>query len=219
MSIVSLLIHLANVSYIIGSGFKKIILLRIFFVIGCALEALYLLLISPKDLWAGILWTTLIMLVNIVMIIIFIYEKGTFRLKEDERFLFQNVFPKMEKVNFKKMLNAGNWLSMPRGDVLLYENQTTDYLMLLFQGTVEILVADKQVAILYPGSFVGEMSFLTGELTTATAKAISDVKLYTWKKTELLKLLAKNQELDRDMRFVFSSDLIAKLTNRNKQEN
>ena len=125
----------------------------------------------------------------------------------------------MDKVNFKKMLNGGNWLSMPRGDILLYENQTADYLMLLFKGTVEILVADKQVAVLYPGSFIGEMSFLSGELTTATAKAITDVKLYTWKKTDLLKLLSKNQELDRDMRFVFSSDLIAKLTKKNTEEN
>jgi len=219
MSFVSLIIHLANVSYIIGSGFKKIIILRAFFVIGCALEAIYLLLVSPKDLWAGIVWAILIMIVNIVMIAIYFFEKGTFRLKEDERFLFQNVFPNMDKVNFKKMLNGGNWLSMPRGDILLYENQTADYLMLLFKGTVEILVADKQVAVLYPGSFIGEMSFLSGELTTATAKAITDVKLYTWKKTDLLKLLSKNQELDRDMRFVFSSDLIAKLTKKNTEEN
>lgn len=219
MSFVNLLIHLANVSYLIGSEFKKIIMLRVFFVIGCLLEAIYLMLVSPKDLWAGIMWSTLIMVVNIVMIAIYFFEKGTFRLKEDEKFLFQNVFPKMDKVNFKKMLNVGNWLSMPRGDILLYENQTADYLMLLFQGTVEILVGNKQVAVLYPGSFVGEMSFLSGEMTTATAKAITDVKLYTWKKIDLLKLLSKNQELDRDMRFVFSSDLIAKLTNRNTQEN
>ena len=78
MSFVSLIIHLANVSYIIGSGFKKIIILRAFFVIGCALEAIYLLLVSPKDLWAGIVWAILIMIVNIVMIAMYFFEKGTF---------------------------------------------------------------------------------------------------------------------------------------------
>ncbi|MBI5323912.1 MAG: cyclic nucleotide-binding domain-containing protein [Ignavibacteriae bacterium] len=217
MSFVNLLIHLANVSYLIGSGFKKIILLRVFFVIGCSLEAIYLILISPKDLWAGISWSILIMVLNIIMIAIYYFDKGTLRLKDDERFLFQNVFSKMDKVNFKKLLNAGNWLGMPKGDILIYEKQSTDYLMLLFQGNVEIVVGDKQVAILYPGSFVGEMSFLTGDLTTAMAKAISDVKLYAWKKTDLIKLLAKNQELEKEMRYVFSSDLISKLTSKNKQ--
>ncbi len=217
MSFVSLLIHLANVSYIIGSGFKKIILLRIFFVIGCSIEAIYLLLISPEDLWAGIMWAILIMIVNIIMIIIYIYEKGTFRLKEDEKFLFQTVFAKMNKVNFRKLLDSGSWVNFTRGDILIYENQSADFLMLLSQGTVEVMVGDRQVAVLYPGSFIGEMSFLTGGPTTATARAVSNIKVFTWKKTELVKLLSKNQELDKDLNSVFSSDLISKLVSKNTE--
>ncbi len=219
MLVTDILIHLANVSYLIGSSFKRIIYLRVFLVIGCVFEILYFLLISPKDLWAGILWAVLIMLLNIVMIGLFIYEKGTFNLSSEESFLFNSVFTQMDKVNFKKLFAAGNWLNMEIGDILIFENQTTDSLMLLSQGIVGIYVADKQVAVLHSGSFVGEMSFLSGGVATATAKALTKVKLYIWKKPALIKLLSRNEALDADMKKIFAADLVSKLTSTNMNDN
>ena len=218
MVITDLLVHLANVSYLIGSSFKRIILLRVFLVIGSIFEILYFLVISPKDLWAGIMWAVLIMLVNLVMIALFLYGKGSFRLTHDENYLFNTVFSHMDKMNFKKMLAAGNWLTMESGDILIFENQTTDSLMLISQGKVGIFVNDVQVAVVHSGSFVGEMSFLSGGVATATAKALTKVKLFIWKKTTLIKLLSRDETLDADMRKIFASDLVSKLTSTNTGE-
>jgi hypothetical protein len=215
MVITDIFIHLANVSYLIGSSFKRIIYLRVFLVIGCIFEILYFLFISPQNLWAVILWAILIMLLNIVMIGLFIYEKGTFNLTGDENYLFNTVFSQMEKLNFKKLFAAGNWLNMESEDILIFENHTTESLMLISQGIVGIYVGDNQVAVLHSGSFVGEMSFLSGGVATATAKALTKVKLFIWKKPALIKLLSRNEGLDADMRKIFASDLVSKLTSTN----
>ena len=218
MVITDILIHLSNISVLIGSSFKKIIIFRIFFVIGCSLEILYFSLISAKDLWGGILWDVAITSLNIFMIGLYLYEKGTVRLSDDEKFLFHAVFSQMDKANFRKLLNAGNWLNIEEGDILVFEKHTTDSLMLIFKGKVGIYINNEEVAVLQSGSFVGEMSFLTGGLATATCKALSEVKLYMWNKPDLIKLLTKNESLDKEMRRIFATDLVSKLTSTNTED-
>jgi CRP/FNR family cyclic AMP-dependent transcriptional regulator len=68
------------------------------------------------------------------------------------------------------------------GSVILEEGQTTGRVYVLVEGHVEVLRGGTQIAVLdEPGSLIGEMSVLLGVPHTATARALSDVRVHVIK--------------------------------------
>ena len=61
--------------------------------------------------------------------------------------------------------------------------------MLIARGTHG--VGGRDVATLGPGQFAGEMSFLTGEPTTAAVEVLEPVSFVSWPTAELERCLAK----------------------------
>jgi len=61
------------------------------------------------------------------------------------------------------------------------------------------------------GQFVGEMSFLSGNLTTATVTTIDETRCLLWDKEQLRELMRKDMEVETSLSMVFNSDLLAKL--------
>jgi len=216
MLFVDIIVHLSNGMYLIASGFKKIILLRITLIVAGLLEIWSFLLIAADDLLINIIWGVLFVVINLFMIGLYIYEHKSLSLKDDEAKLYYLVFHKMEKVLFKKLINAGHWIASPSNSVLIRENEKTNTLLLLFEGKFRIESEGKIITYLNPGSFIGEISFITGGLATATAISETDSRLYCWDKKSLVKLLEHNPNMDIEMMKVFSSDLVNKLVRANK---
>ncbi|MFH1050392.1 MAG: cyclic nucleotide-binding domain-containing protein [bacterium] len=216
MLFADIIINISNGLYLVASGFKKIIYLRIALVFAGLLEIWYFWLAAPDDLLASILWGILFVLINMYMIGLYIYERKSLALKDDEAKLFYMVFQKMEKVLFKKLMKAGHWISCPLNSILIKENEPTNTLLVLFEGKFRIEIEKKPITILNPGSFLGEISFLAGGNATATAISETESRLYCWDKKSLLKLLNHNPNMDVEMMKIFSSDLVNKLIQSNK---
>ena len=210
--------HAANVLYLVGSGFKRILYLRIAMVVAGVLETWYFVLAAPSDLLASILWNVLFILVNTFMIGLFIYEHKSSSLKDDAAKLYYMVFQKMEKVLFKKLMKEGHWIACPSNAILIREDEHTTSLMVLFEGRIRVDAGGKTITILNPGSFIGEISFLTGGSATATAISETEARLFCWDKKTLVRLLENNENMDVEMMKIFSSDLVTKLVNTNKEQ-
>ncbi|PIO48182.1 MAG: hypothetical protein CMR00_06165 [[Chlorobium] sp. 445] len=67
------------------------------------------------------------------------------------------------------------------------------------------------MATLKDGAFVGEMSFLTGNLPTATVRATKETRCLAWSKEQLRKLLNRNPSMWATLQGVLSTDLTKKL--------
>jgi hypothetical protein len=216
MLFVDILGHLGNGMYLLASGFKKIIYLRIALVVAGILELWYFILTAPDDLIVSIVWGILFILINIFMIGLYIYERKALSLKDEEAKLYYMVYHKMEKVLYKKLMKAGHWIASPANSVLIREHEKTNTLLLLYEGKFRIDAGGKTITYLNPGSFIGEISFLTGGTATATAVSETESRLYCWDKKSLVKLLEHNPNMDVEMMKVFSSDLVTKLVKTNK---
>lgn len=216
MLFAEIIINVSNGMYLLASGFKKIIYLRIVLVLAGILELWYFAMTAPVDLLTSIIWGLLFVLINIFMIGLYIYEHKALSLKDDEAKLYYMVFNKMEKLLFKKLIKSGHWMVFPVNSILIKENDTTSSLLLLFEGKIQIEAGGKTVTILNPGSFIGEISFLTGGTATATAISQTEVRLFSWDKNSLIQLLGQNPHMDVEMMKIFSSDLVTKLINANK---
>ncbi len=90
--------------------------------------------------------------------------------------------------------------SLPQGETLFEEGDPGDTAYLVTSGEVEILKASDdrsvRIALSGPGALVGEMSLLTGEPRTASARAATNTELLSIPKASLDALL------DRDARAV-----------------
>lgn len=205
--------HLANVLYLTAFYFKSMMWLRILMISGCAVDIVYRFKIATSPLWTDITWCILFIGVNVYQLVILIHEKTTLTLDAMEKKLYKQVFSSLSKGNFKKLIKTADLKTFPQQSVLIEKGTILDRLTLIYEGSAAVMVDDLLVASLRDGNFAGEMSFLTGNLTSATIMIERPTVCFQWDKQKLQKLMNQNDELRIGMQSVFNSDLLAKLMN------
>jgi hypothetical protein len=216
-SVLELVGHLSNALYTIGSGFRNIVYLRTAFILAAVLEIIYYSLIAPSPIWTPILWAIALIAINIYQVLRILYEKRFLNLSPDEKRVFNMIGAKMDILNFKKLMRAGKWDVLPEHTDIINEKEATEKLFFLVDGEAEVKMEDRHVSTIKKGNFIGEMSFLSGELPSANVSTLVPSKLLTWEKGELRLLIDKNKELRHEIHSLFSNDLILKLINQNKK--
>jgi len=81
------------------------------------------------------------------------------------------------------------------GDVLMREGERGDDAYLVRTGDLEVLRADRLLATIGPGAFVGEVSALTGTARTATVRARSAVSAFRLRGEDVRPIVKKHQDL------------------------
>jgi CRP-like cAMP-binding protein len=125
--------------------------------------------------------------------------------------LHSQVFKDIQKTAFRKLLNIAGQEDLPIDFVIVHQNTTIDKLALISDGLAKIEVDDAIVSYVRNGQFVGEMSFLSGNLTTATVTTIDETRCLLWDKEQLKELMKKDIEVETSLGMVFNSDLLSKL--------
>jgi len=90
-------------------------------------------------------------------------------------------------------------------------------LYLIYNGTVDVLVDNELIAELRDGEFVGEMSFLTEKVATATCKVRHETQCLVWKQREFKELLKRNPSLYFTIQSVLSAQVSDKLVSSTKK--
>ena len=217
ISLIDLTGHLYNIIFTFGTGFRNILYLRTSLVIACVLEIIYDTFASDTPLWTPIMWSSAIIAINLFQIYYILYHKKFQNLSTDERKVFNMIGVKMVIINFKKLMKAGIWNSYAENIKIINENEATEKLFYLVDGEVEVKIKDRQIAKIKKENFIGEMSFLSGELPTADVTTLAPAKILNWEKGRLRLLIEKNDDLRQEIHSIFSNDLILKLINQNKQ--
>lgn len=209
--------HLSNALYTIGSGFRNILYLRWAFIMAAVMEIIYDAFISDKILWTPFIWSVALIVINIYQILRVIYQKRFLNLSEDELKAFIMIGDKMDVLNFKKIMRAGTWENLEEHKNIISQNEATEKIFLLVEGEADVIIKDMKVSTIKKGSFIGEMSFLTGELPSADVSVSANTKLIGWQKEKLKTLMEKDHLLKHEINSLFSHDLISKLHHYNRQ--
>ncbi len=95
------------------------------------------------------------------------------------------------------------------GEYILHEGDEGDSLYILARGTVRVTLrngaSDRELAILHPGQFFGEMSLLTGERRSASVIATEEVDCHRLKKDDFRKVLDRRHELAEEISLVLTA--------------
>jgi len=208
--LVDIIGHIANFIYLVGSSFKEQIYLRASFVLAAIFE-LYYSFNQNEPLWTIIIWSGGFLFFNTYYLTKFILEKKNLNLSSVEEIIYYKSFSKIDKLNFKRILKLSTIEKVNANVNIINKNEPTKYLYLIVEGLASIRNNNKILTYTRDGSFIGEMSYLTGDLPSATVHSETNMTLLKWDKDKINKIFKNDYDLESKFKTVLSDDLVSKI--------
>jgi hypothetical protein len=207
MNIATIAGHLAFGLIAFSFLVKDILYLRIVSVIASLFSILYNYIIPIDPMWLAINWNVVFVIVNVYHIAVIFYEKRPVKMDNKNTELYETLFKGMTPVEYLKISKVAKWEKFKEGKTLVKQGSLVDNLILIYNGTVDVVVQEKTVAELRDGQFVGEMSFLTEKPATATCVVRHATECLVWKQREFKDLLKRNPSLYFTIQSVLSGQV------------
>lgn len=185
--------------------------LRALAIVALGLEGVYFYFSADAQLWVGIGWAVVFVSINLVQLAIMTRNRLRVRLSDEEQSLYRAHFSRLDPVAFDSLARSGSWQDLAPGSVLAREGSPVECLYLLVRGAALVESAGRTVAMLQPGSFAGEMSFLSGDPATATVTAMGACRVFSVPQERLRALLKEHEEISRVLQELLGHDLVQKL--------
>ena len=217
MNIATLAGHLAFGLIAFSFLVKDIFWLRIVSILASLFSVFYNYLIPLEPMWLAINWNFIFIAVNLYHIAIILYEKREVKMDDKNQELYDTLFKEMTPVEYLKISRAAKWEMVKAGERIITQGMPVPDLYLIYNGTVDVVVDNEQIAELKDGEFVGEMSFLTEKVATATCKVRYDAQCLVWKQKEFKELLKRNPSLYFTIQSVLSAQVSDKLVSSSKK--
>ena len=209
-----LVLHLANILYILGILFSDNLKLRIVLLAAGVLEFFYgLLSLSDGPIWEIVIWAALWSIINAYYTLKIARERVGIQLSDDEKRVKEYAFPFMTNPQFKKIIRIAKWKDYDANEFIIFENSSINRIIMVFEGLAKVESGDKEITLLKPGNFAGEMSYLTDSKTNANVISTIPMKIVYWDRADLNKILKNETELKMSFHSAFISDMIQKLNN------
>jgi Popeye protein conserved region len=204
--------HAANVLYVVSYLVTDMLWLRALAVLG-GFSSLTWTLTAPAPSATFIGWTLVYNTINVVQIARLWRERRPVRLTSEEQMLYAAAFRALTPREFQRLLAVGRWHEAPTKEVLIEQGACPRRMLVLASGSAAVKVDGREVAMLRRGQFAGEMSFLTGERTTAAVEVLEPVRFVSWATEDLERLLVKKPPLRTALQLILGRDLAAKVVN------
>ena len=217
MNIATLAGHLAFGLIAFSFLVKDIFWLRILSILASLFSVFYNYTIPTEPMWLAINWNFIFVGVNLYHIGIILYEKREVRMDEKDEELYQTLFKEMSPVEYLKISRAAKWETLKPGKRIITQGMPVPDLYLIYNGTVDVTIDNEHIAQLKDGEFVGEMSFLTEKVATATCKVKYEAQCLVWKQREFKELLKRNPSLYFTIQSVLSAQVSDKLVSSTKK--
>ena len=188
---------------------KDILWLRVVSILASLFSVFYNYVITANPMWLAINWNIVFVVVNLYHIAVIIYEKRPIKMAPKDKELYETLFKDLSPVEYLKISKVAEWRSFKSGETIIRQNHLVTDLILIYNGTVDVVVGTKKVAELKDGQFVGEMSFLTEKSATATCIVKHDTECLVWKQPEFKELLKRNPSLYYTIQSLLSNQLVS----------
>ena len=207
--------HISYLVIAISYWLTNIYWLRLTAVIGLCFEIAYFVLVSGTALYTGIAWDAVFIAINLFHLLRLTRERMRVRLAADDHDLLRSLFDGLDDSQIGMLLNSASWHKVPVGEQLTVEGAPVPALMLIAAGQVLVDVGGRIVARMGPGSFIGEMAFLTGGMASATVTATHPTRVMKIEQSRLKTLLVIDSQIAAVMHRLLGADLAQKLRTRN----
>ena len=209
------LFFLANILYCCAYVIREILWLRVLTVVGALCTFPYFIF-QEEVLYSALLWQSAFALINIINIGYLLWERKPAQMSPEARRLHSLVFRDFTSRNVVRLLNLAEWHTGQPGELLVEQDCKIDKLYLVYTGLL-IATADGDFKRhIRDGEFVGELSYILRQKTTADVTFVHETKYISWDRQALEAYLNKHAELRPIFRNLLSYDVAGKLAWPNK---
>jgi len=167
----------------------------------------------------GLICTAVLVVVNIGYIFLILNERRPVRLSSIEKTIYELVFSSISTREFRRLFSLGKIISLNRSQLIVSRDSASEMLYLIADGNATVEISPGRTKDLVAGHFVGELSFITGGLTSADVRAGRDETLVlAWTHRDLAELLNRDPVLSHAFDLILSIDVTGKLTRMNVLE-
>lgn len=202
--------HLSYVLIAISYYVTRMVWLRAMAVLGLSLEIAYFHL-SGGALGTGMAWNGVFIAINLYQLWRLAEHARNARHAPDRGLLRQGTLGLLDDAQLGRLLRLGSWRDFGQGAVLTREGHPVGEFYLLCQGHALVEVGNVAIARLAPGSFVGEIAFLSGKPACATVTVEEPARVFAVDPAGLRKLLADDEQIAAAMHRCMARDLAGKL--------
>ncbi len=201
-----LLIHAANVLYLLAFMVRDILWLRILTVVAavCLVPYFYF---RPEPLLTPIYWNLAFTALNVFWIVRLLLERRPVKLSEEEERLCELVFRTMRPREMIKILKLATWENAEAGECFVARGKPLDRLMVIYSGRACAEIDGKNVTELGPGQFIGSISYITEEMAPANIVSLEPTRYVSWPKSKLQDFMSKNPDLHTTLKTTLAIDL------------
>lgn len=152
--------------------------LRVLAIVALTLEGAYFYWVGEGTLWVGIAWVGVFNAINLVQLAVLVWSSAKIRMSDDERRLQSGFFAGVDKISLRQLTSNGAFRTVPDQSFFLRQGEPVMEVGFLIQGCSQIDIDGELVEFLRPPGFLGEISFLTGQVSTVTAIAAGECRLF-----------------------------------------
>lgn len=146
-------------------------------------------------MYSALLWQSMFVIINLANIALLLRARRPVPLTDDESLVKDMVFRNLTSREAAQLLGVAKWHVADAEETLMKEGQQLDKLQLLYAGNLRIDRAGQTLAHRGPGSFIGEIAYMTGSSASADVLCSVPSRYVEWEVNALRALLAKNLKL------------------------
>jgi hypothetical protein len=201
---------IANTLYVISYMLTNMIWLRLLAIVA-AVSTFPYFYFQHEPLWSALFWQSCFLAVNLVNLLILFYSMRSTNFDENENLAYEIKFSELKPYEVRPIFKHARHLVCAAGQVLLKDGARNETLFLVLQGECRVMKKGVEIAVLGPGHFVGELSFLSDHEVSADVIAAEDTKLMSWEKNKLGPLFKRQGLYEAYFYSLCSIDVAAKL--------
>jgi CRP-like cAMP-binding protein len=203
------LVHFGYLLQLFALLARDVLWLRGILVAAQSVLAAYAYLRGPEFM-PYVWWNVLFVLINLFWVVRLLRERAAVELPAELVPTYEKHFAALAPQEFLRLWRAGR--RSPQRDAQIVRADTRpEALYFLLTGEASVRRRGRELARLGAGSFIAEMSLLTGEMTTADVHAAGDVEVLAWPAADLARLRQRNPMLWGKVQSVLGHDLVEKI--------
>ena len=204
------MIYVLNAGYLfmlIALTIRNILFLRIILISAQGLFVAYNIVTAN---YTVLMWNCLFLAINLFQVMLLLRRRRPVQIPDEVADVYENTFHDMSKREFLYFWQIGKEAVHDK-ETIVEEGHPQEKVMLILNGSAAVMKNSTEIAELNRGSFVAEMSFLTGEPASADVMCRTPVTTITWSQDNLRNLKNLNFELWMKVQHVLSKDLVGKV--------
>ena len=164
----------------------------------------------------GVFWEIAFITANTAQLTLMAWRSRTVHFSDEEHQFHQDAIPLVPAALARRLINAGTWRDLDAGTELARQSEAVETLTYIIDGTVEIRVDGQLVAACRCGDFVGELGIFSDHPATATAVAVTPLRVLAFERDALMRAQRREPALRLALDAAFNNNLRHKLTAANK---